>query len=137
MSRGVNKVILIGNAGRDPEVRYTTNGSAVANLTIATSEQWKDKNTGAKQEKTEWHRLVFWGRLAEIVAEYVKKGMTVYVEGSLQTRKWTDKDGHERYTTEVKCHEMQMLGGGREREQEKEVQTGAPQGEKFNDDIPF
>jgi len=110
MARGVNKVILIGNLGRDPEVRYSPNGQAVANVTLATSESWKDKNTGDKQERTEWHRVVFFGRLAEIAGEYLKKGSQVYVEGRLQTRKWQDKDGNERYTTEVVAAEMQMLG---------------------------
>ncbi len=110
MARGVNKVILIGNLGRDPEVRYSPNGSAVANVTLATSESWKDKNSGEKQEKTEWHRVVFFGRLAEIAGEYLKKGSQVYVEGRLQTRKWQDKEGHDRYTTEIVANEMQMLG---------------------------
>jgi single-strand DNA-binding protein len=110
MARGVNKVILVGNLGRDPEVRYSPNGQAVANVTIATSESWKDKNTGEKQERTEWHRIVFWGKLAEIAGEYLKKGSQIYVEGRLQTRKWTDKEGHEKYTTEVVANEMQMLG---------------------------
>jgi single-strand DNA-binding protein len=110
MARGVNKVILIGNLGRDPEVRYSPNGQAVANVTLATSESWKDKNTGDKQEKTEWHRVVFWGKLAEIAGEYLKKGSQIYIEGRLQTRKWQDKDGNERYTTEIVANEMQMLG---------------------------
>ena len=110
MARGVNKVILIGNLGRDPEVRYSPNGQAVANVTIATSESWKDKNTGDKQERTEWHRIVFFGRLAEIAGEYLKKGSQVYVEGRLQTRKWQDKEGNDLYTTEIVANEMQMLG---------------------------
>lgn len=110
MARGVNKVILIGNLGRDPEVRYTPNGNAIANLTMATTESWKDKTTGEKQEKTEWHRVVFFGRLAEIVGEYLKKGSQVFIEGRLQTRKWQDKDGNDRYTTEIVATEMQMLG---------------------------
>jgi single-strand DNA-binding protein len=110
MARGVNKVILVGNLGRDPEVRYAPNGQAVANITLATSESWKDKNTGDKQEKTEWHRVVFFGKLAEIAGEYLKKGMQAYVEGRLQTRKWQDKDGQDRYTTEIVANEMQMLG---------------------------
>ena len=110
MARGVNKVILVGNLGRDPEVRYSPNGQAVANITLATSESWKDKNTGDKQERTEWHRVVFFGRLAEIAGEYLKKGMQVYVEGRLQTRKWQDKEGQDRYTTEIVASEMQMLG---------------------------
>lgn len=110
MARGVNKVILIGNLGRDPEVRYSPNGQAVANVTLATSESWKDKNTGEKQERTEWHRVVFFGRLAEIAGEYLKKGAQIYVEGRLQTRKWQDKDGNDRYTTEIVATDMQMLG---------------------------
>lgn len=126
MARGVNKVILVGNLGRDPEVRYSPNGSAVANVTIATSESWKDKNTGEKQERTEWHRIVFFGRLAEIAGEYLKKGAQIYVEGRLQTRKWQDKEGQDRYTTEIVANEMQMLGsrGGQ----------GSPASENFNQD---
>jgi len=111
MARGVNKVILVGNLGKDPEVRYTPGGSAVANVTIATSDQWKDKQTGENQERTEWHRVVFFNRLAEIVAEYVKKGQQIYIEGRLQTRKWQDQGGQDRYTTEIVANEMQMLGG--------------------------
>lgn len=111
MARGVNKVILIGNLGRDPEVRYMPSGSAVANVALATSEQWKDKQTGEQQERTEWHNVVFFNRLAEIVGEYLKKGSQVYVEGSLRTRKWQDKNGNDRYTTEIVANEMQMLGG--------------------------
>ena len=111
MARGVNKVILVGNLGRDPEVRYTPSGSAVANVTIATSDQWKDKQTGEQQERTEWHRVVFFNRLAEVVAEYVKKGQQIYVEGRIQTRKWQDQSGQDRYTTEIVANEMQMLGG--------------------------
>ncbi|MEK7666308.1 MAG: single-stranded DNA-binding protein [Pseudomonadota bacterium] len=110
MARGVNKVILVGNLGKDPEVRYSPNGGAVANITIATSESWKDKTSGEKQEKTEWHRVVFFGRLAEIAGEYLKKGAQVYIEGRLQTRKWQDKEGKDRYTTEIVAGEMQMLG---------------------------
>jgi single-strand DNA-binding protein len=107
----VNKVILIGNLGRDPEVRYAPSGSAIANVTIATSRQWKDKTSGERQEETEWHRVVFYDRLAEIAGEYLKKGKSVYVEGRLKTRKWTDKDGVEKYTTEIVAQEMTMLGG--------------------------
>lgn len=116
--RGVNKVILVGNLGRDPEVRYLPSGGAVANVTIATSEAWKDKNTGQQQEQTEWHRVVFYGKLAEIAGEYLKKGSKVYVEGSLHTRKWQDKQtGQDKYSTEIKANTMQMLdsrgqGGG-------------------------
>jgi single-strand DNA-binding protein len=106
----VNKVILIGNLGRDPEVRYATSGSAICNVTIATSRQWKDKTSGEKQEETEWHRVVFYDRLAEIAGEYLKKGRPVYVEGRLKTRKWQDKDGVEKYTTEIVADQMQLLG---------------------------
>lgn len=157
MARGVNKVILVGNLGRDPEVRYSPNGQAVANVTIATSESWKDKNTGEKQERTEWHRIVFWGKLAEIAGEYLKKGSQIYVEGRLQTRKWTDKEGHEKYTTEVVANEMQMLGsrqgGGAPpsefNQEEPASMSAAPAGASrapstakagggdFDDDIPF
>lgn len=107
----VNKVILVGNLGRDPEVRYAPSGAAICNVTIATSRQWKDKTSGERQEETEWHRVVFYDRLAEIAGEYLKKGRPVYVEGRLKTRKWTDKDGVEKYTTEVIAQEMQLLGG--------------------------
>jgi len=106
----VNKVILIGNLGKDPEVRYAPSGSAICNVTIATSRQWKDKTSGDKQEETEWHRVVFYDRLAEIAGEYLKKGRPVYVEGRLKTRKWTDKEGVEKYTTEIVAAEMQLLG---------------------------
>lgn len=107
----VNKVILIGNLGRDPEVRYAPSGAAICNVTIATSRQWKNKDSGERQEETEWHRVVFYDRLAEIAGEYLKKGKSVYVEGRLKTRKWTDKDGVEKYTTEIIAQEMTMLGG--------------------------
>jgi single-strand DNA-binding protein len=109
----VNKVILLGNLGRDPETRYTTGGDAVTNLSIATSEQWKDKN-GEKQERTEWHRVVLFGRQAEIAGEYLKKGRSVYIEGRLQTRKYTDKDGIEKYSTEIVGDRMQLIGSGRD-----------------------
>ncbi|MBD3609600.1 MAG: single-stranded DNA-binding protein [Gammaproteobacteria bacterium] len=108
-ARGVNKVILVGNLGRDPEVRYMPAGGAVANITIATSETWKDKQTGQQNEKTEWHRVVMFNRLAEIAGEYLKKGAKVYIEGRLQTRKWQDQQGQDRYTTEIVVNEMQML----------------------------
>ncbi len=108
--RGINKVTLIGRLGKDPEVRYTAGGAAVANITLATSETWKDKQTGEKQERTEWHRVVFFSRLAEIVGEYLKKGALIYVEGRIQTRKWQDQSGQDRYTTEIVGGEMQMLG---------------------------
>jgi len=154
MARGVNKVILVGNLGKDPEVRYSPNGQAVANVTIATSESWKDKTSGEKQERTEWHRIVFFGRLAEIAGEYLKKGAQIYIEGRLQTRKWQDKDGHDRYTTEIVANEMQMLGSrsgaGMPSEPAMEsapagasASSGARPGAKaavgadFDDDIPF
>ena len=107
----VNKVIIIGNLGRDPEVRYAASGAAICNVAIATSRSWKDKTSGERQEETEWHRVVFYDRLAEIAGEYLKKGKSVYVEGRLKTRKWTDKDGAEKYTTEIIAQEMTMLGG--------------------------
>ena len=106
----VNKVIIVGNLGRDPETRYATSGSAICNITVATSRQWKDKTTGEKKEETEWHRVVFYDRLAEIAGEYLKKGRPVYVEGRLKTRKWQDKEGQDRYTTEIVAEEMQLLG---------------------------
>src|SRR5512139_2789160 len=163
MARGVNKVILVGNLGKDPEVRYTANSTAVANVTIATSEQWKDKQSGQTQERTEWHNVVFYNRLAEIVGEYLKKGSQIYVEGSLRTRKWQDKEGKDRYTTEIIASEMQMLGGraaggGGTAEYSQEYSGGsrsgggskggdfgggskAPAGgsnfDDFDDDIPF
>ena len=145
MGKGVNKAIIIGNLGQDPEVKYMPNGNAVANITIATSESWKDKNTGEKVEKTEWHRVVFFKRLAEIVGEYLKKGSKVYVEGQLRTRKW-DKDGQTHYSTEIVAREMQMLDGqssqgvpqpqaGQNQEPPKQaVPDGA---NDFDDDIPF
>lgn len=111
MARGLNKVMLIGNLGADPEVRYGASGSAITNIRLATAESWRDKETGDQQERTEWHRVVFFNRLAEIAAEYLKKGSQVYVEGSIRTRKWTDKEGQEKYTTEIVANEMQMLGG--------------------------
>ncbi len=161
MARGINKVILVGNLGRDPEMRYTPSGSAVANLALATSESWKDKQTGENQERTEWHRIVFFNRLAEIAGEYLKKGSKVYVEGKLQTRKWQDKDGQDRYTTEIVGNEMQMLdsrgggaggmGGGmdnfdqspapaqRQTPQAAPAAAQQPKGafDDFDDDIPF
>ncbi len=110
MARGINKVILIGNLGNDPDIRYTASGSAVANISLATAESWRDKATGEQQERTEWHKIVFFGRLAEIVGEYLKKGSQIYIEGRLQTRKWEDKEGKDRWTTEIVANEMQMLG---------------------------
>jgi single-strand DNA-binding protein len=118
MARGVNKVILVGNLGQDPETKYMPSGGAVTNITVATSESWKDKNTGQQQERTEWHRVVFFNKLAEIAGQYLKKGSKVYVEGALRTRKWQDQSGQDRYTTEIVANEMQMLdsrgqqGGG-------------------------
>jgi len=111
MARGINKVILVGNLGNDPETRYLPSGGAVTNVSLATSSAWKDKNTGQEQEKTEWHRVVFFNRLGEIAGQYLKKGSKIYVEGSLRTNKWQDKDGHDRYTTEIIANEMQMLDG--------------------------
>ncbi|HKK13105.1 MAG TPA: single-stranded DNA-binding protein [Gammaproteobacteria bacterium] len=148
MARGVNKAILIGNLGKDPEVRYLPSGSAVANITLATSEQWKDKQTGEQQERTEWHNVAFFGRLAEIVGEYLKKGSQIYVEGSLRTRKWQDKNGNDRYTTEIIANEMQMLGSrgggsasynqdrGASRSQPAPA-SGGGAADEFDDDIPF
>ncbi|WP_439537156.1 single-stranded DNA-binding protein [Methyloversatilis sp.] len=106
----VNKVILVGNLGKDPETRYAPNGDAICNITVATTDSWKDKATGEKKEMTEWHRVAFFGRLAEIAGQYLRKGSAVYVEGSLRTRKWQDKDGNDRYTTEIRADQMQMLG---------------------------
>ena len=148
MARGVNKVILIGNLGQDPEVKYSPSGMAVANVSLATSETWKDKNTGEQQEKTEWHRVVFFRRLAEIAGEYLRKGSKVYIEGKLQTRKWQDKNGQDRYTTEIVASEMQMLdsrqgGDGnaaqsrpQQRQQQPQQPPHAPPAD-FDDDIPF
>jgi len=165
MARGINKVILVGNLGRDPEMRYTPSGSAVANLALATSESWKDKQTGENQERTEWHRIVMFNRLAEIAGEYlkkgsIKKGSKLYIEGKLQTRKWQDKEGQDRYTTEIVGNEMQMLdsrggggmGGGMDnfdqsaptQQRQQAPQAAAPQAaqqkgafDDFDDDIPF
>ena len=123
----VNKVTVLGNLGRDPETRYSPDGAAITNVTIATSRMWKDKASGDRKEETEWHRVVFFGRQAEIAAEYLRKGRPVYVEGRLRTRKWQDKDGQDRYTTEIVAEEMQLLGGrddgGREYGQERREQT--------------
>ncbi|GJL82942.1 MAG: single-stranded DNA-binding protein [marine bacterium B5-7] len=110
MARGINKAIIVGNLGKDPEVRYSANGSAITNITVATSDSWKDKTTGEQQERTEWHRIVFFNRLAEVAGEYLKKGSQVYIEGRIQTRKWQDQSGQDRYTTEIVASEMQMLG---------------------------
>ena len=134
----VNKVIVLGNLGRDPEVRYSVSGSAVCNVTIATTRSWKNKDSGEKQEETEWHRIVFYDKLAEIAGEYLKKGAPCYVEGRLKTRKWTDKDGIEKYTTEIVAAEMQLLGPKAEREPLPRAATVSPKApaEEF-DDINF
>ena len=147
MARGINKVILVGNLGNDPDVRYTQDGRAIANISLATSDSWKDKNTGETVDRTEWHRVVFFNRLGEIVAEYLKKGSQVYVEGRLQTRKWQDKEGNDRYTTEIVANEMQMLGGrssgGSYEAPAKDDSAPAPTtaapavDDNFDDDIPF
>lgn len=163
--RGVNKVILVGNIGQDPETRYLPSGGAVTNVTLATSESWKDKNTGENQERTEWHRIVFYNKLAEIVAEYVKKGSKLYVEGSLRTRSW-EQDGVKRYATEIIADQMQMLdsrgaggggdggsyqsaprgggntgggkpGGGSQGGGQRSQQPPPPEMDSFDDDIPF
>ncbi|KID57846.1 single-stranded DNA-binding protein [Pseudoalteromonas luteoviolacea CPMOR-1] len=129
MARGVNKVILVGNLGQDPEVRYMPNGNGVANISIATTDSWKDKNTGQLQERTEWHRVVLFGKLAEVAGEYLRKGSQVYIEGRLQTRKWTDQSGQDKYTTEIVVDmggQMQMLGG--RNEQGGQYQSGGNQG---------
>ncbi|GGD11988.1 single-stranded DNA-binding protein [Halopseudomonas salina] len=165
MARGVNKVILIGNVGGDPEVRYLPNGNAVANITLATSDSWKDKQTGQQQERTEWHRVVFFGRIAEVVGEYVRKGSKMYIEGRLQTREW-EKDGVKRYTTEIVVDiggQMQLLDGkpqggeqgmaprpqqqrpaqqpaqrpAQQAPQQSAPQQPAPDYDSFDDDIPF
>jgi single-strand DNA-binding protein len=128
---GINKVILVGRLGADPEVRYTPSGVAVANFNIATSEQWKDKDSGKKREHTEWHRIVAWRRLAEVCGDYLKKGSQVYVEGKLQTRSWEDRDGNKRYTTEIVIKQMQMLGSKSSYSNREEPIT-VPE-----DDIPF
>ena len=152
MARGVNKVIIVGNLGKDPETRYMPSGSAVTNLRIATTESWKDKQTGDQQERTEWHAVAMFGRLAEIAAEYLRKGSQVYIEGKLRTRKWQDKEGKDRYTTEIVADEMQMLGGKGGGAGERAPSSGGgmqrpaavndsgvdsgPPGD-FDDDIPF
>ena len=152
MARGVNKVILVGNLGADPETRSMPSGTTVTNIRIATSESWKDKSSGAQQERTEWHSVALFGRLGEIAAEYLRKGSQVFVEGKLRTRKWQDKQGNDRFTTEIIADNMQMLGGragGASAGQERSMgappprddydQTPAPAGgkEDFDDDIPF
>lgn len=148
MARGINKVIIIGNLGADPEVRYMPSGAAVTNIRVATSEGWKDKQSGEMQERTEWHRIVFFNRLAEIASEYLRKGSKVYVEGSLRTNKWQDQSGNERYTTEIIANSMQMLdakgGGGASMPAtntsfaQEPMSTAEPEmAAEFDDDIPF
>jgi single-strand DNA-binding protein len=142
--RGVNKVILIGNLGRDPEIRYTRDGTAVANLNLATSDSWNDAQ-GQRQERTEWHRVVAWGKLAEIAKEYLGKGRQVFIEGRLQTRSWEDKDGNKRYTTEIKADQMVMLGGRGSEGGERDSGPPPGSGEDFSrepfqatdEDVPF
>jgi len=158
MARGINKVILVGNLGQDPETRYMPSGSAVTNITVATNESWKDKQTGEQKDRTEWHKVAMFSRLAEIAAEYLRKGSQVYIEGKLRTRKWQDRDGNDRYTTEIIADEMQMLGGrgggsssygGGSRGEGGGSSSGdggggkgggqqsAPPADDFDDDIPF
>ncbi len=157
MARGVNKAILIGNLGGDPEVRYMPSGGAVANVTLATSEAWKDKQTGEQHDRTEWHRVVFFNRLAEIAGEFLRKGSKIYIEGRIQTRKWQDKSGQDRYTTEIIASEMQMLDsragagnhasgeqgsfqhgpGSSQHEGSEKSAPHEPTPETFDDDIPF
>jgi len=153
MARGINKVILVGNLGKDPETRYMPSGKAVTNFSIATSESWTDRQSGDKQERTEWHNIVLFDKLGEIAAEYLRKGSQVYIEGSLRTRKWQDKEGKDRYTTEIVGRDMQMLGGrggagggagggGGEMRQSRPAPAedrGAPPSDDggFDDDIPF
>ncbi|MFV9084480.1 single-stranded DNA-binding protein [Serratia fonticola] len=153
-SKGVNKVILVGNLGKDPEVRYLPNGGAVANITLATSESWRDKATGEQKEKTEWHRVILFGKLAEVAGEYLRKGSQIYIEGKLTTRKWTDQAGVEKYTTEIHVNvggTMQMLGGrqsdgapqqsGQQQQRQAPAQSSPQQANEppmdFDDDIPF
>ncbi len=157
MARGINKVILIGNLGNDPDVRYMASGEAMANVSVATSESWKDKQTGETKERTEWHRVVFFRRLAEIAAEYLRKGSKVYIEGKLQTRKWQGQDGQDRYTTEIVANDMQMLDSrssgsasfepreNRPQQQPQQAPAAKPAAQPqaqgfdndFDDDIPF
>ncbi len=141
----VNKVILVGNLGADPESRFAPSGDAICNISVATTETWKDKNTGDKKESTEWHKVGFYGKLAEIAGQYLRKGSQVYVEGSLRTRKWQDKNGQDRYTTEIRGDVMKMLGGRPEgqqqaaapRQQAPQQQQSAAHAGSFDDDIPF
>ena len=140
----VNKVIIVGNLGADPESRFAPSGDAICNIRVATSEAWKDRQTGERKEATEWHRINFYGKLAEIAGQYLRKGSQVYIEGSLRTRKWTDKDGQEKYSTEIRADEMKMLGGKPEGQQQAAPQKQAPRqtpqqagGMDMDDDIPF
>ena len=144
MARGINKVIIVGNLGADPDSRAMPSGNAVTNISVATSESWNDKDTGEKQEKTEWHRVVFFNRLAEIAAQYLKKGSQVYVEGKLQTRKWEDKEGNERWTTEIVANQMQMLGDRMSNDMSNDNASSSQSSsdndfstDDFDDDIPF
>jgi len=143
MARGINKVIVLGNLGSDPDARYMPNGNAVTNISVATTNSWKDKESGERQEETEWHRVVFFGRLAEIASEYLKKGSQVYVEGRLQTRKWEDKEGNDRWTTEIVANDMQMLGerissSSNSDNLSAQKQSGSEFAtDDFDDDIPF
>ncbi len=150
MARGINKVIIVGNLGGDPETRYMPSGSAVTNLTVATNESWKDKQTGEQKDRTEWHKVAMFNRLAEIAAEYLRKGSQVYIEGKLRTRKWQDKNGQDRWTTEIVADEMQMLGGrggagggGGSAPMSSGQDSGPPSSppqtgpDDFDDDIPF
>lgn len=149
MARGINKVILVGNLGADPDTRYMPSGKAVTNIRIATSESWKDRQTGDQQERTEWHSVVLYDKLGEIAAEYLRKGSQVYIEGSLRTRKWQDKEGKDRYTTEIIAREMQMLGGrggaagggesrpARSAPEERSAPPASADVGEFDDDIPF
>jgi single-strand DNA-binding protein len=148
MARGVNKVIIVGNLGNDPDTKYMPSGSAVTNLSVATNESWKDKQTGEQKDRTEWHRVAMFGRLAEIAAEYLRKGSQVYIEGKLRTRKWQDQQGNDKYTTEIIADEMQMLGGrsgggapamggGSGGPPPSAPPQGGGSGSDFDDDIPF
>lgn len=151
MSRGINKVILVGRLGNDPDVRYNASGNAVTTISIATSESWKDRNTGQQQERTEWHRVVFFGKLAEIAGQYLRKGSQVYVEGSLRTNKYTDKNGIERYSTDINANILEMLGGGNNNQSDFDQrpqnnyqqqnqgfnQSNNADFDQFSDDVPF
>ncbi|MBM4222375.1 MAG: single-stranded DNA-binding protein [Gammaproteobacteria bacterium] len=134
MARGINKVIIVGNLGSDPEVRYLASGDPVANISIATSESWKDKQSGTTQERTEWHRVVIYGKMADIASKYMRKGSKVYIEGSLRTRKWQDKNGQERYTTEIICNDLQLLDSkGGPGDQHSDYSSEAPSSSRRND----